>query len=185
MPRESSTKRRSVLSRISAHRACQSRSSCIRCSSSISRMSHASSREGSAKPASAAFSRRTSRPSNSVSASAVFPKPHGALKKSTLPRLRKVSNACVTEDLTIMALLSVTGFPPCGRDGIVPRGTPWDSEGTLAVINLCPIDFFFYCTKVIEKSKSVQSRRRFSAQVARLYRIVSVLEESTPVLALP
>ena len=53
------------------------------------------------------------------------------------------------------------GLPPLRQRGIVPRGTPWDSEGTLAVINLCPINFFsFYCSKVLEKCKSVQSMRR-------------------------
>ena len=51
--------------------------------------------------------------------------------------------------------------PPLRQRGIVPRGSPWDSEGTLAVINLCPINFFsFYCSKVLEKCKSIQSMRR-------------------------
>ena len=53
------------------------------------------------------------------------------------------------------------GLPSLRQRGIVPRGTPWDSEGTLAVINLCPINFFsFYYSKVLEKCKSVQSMRR-------------------------
>ena len=41
------------------------------------------------------------------------------------------------------------GLPSLRQRGIVPRGSPWDSEGTLAVINLCPINFFRF---IIPKS---------------------------------
>ena len=76
---------------------------------------------------------------------------------------QRVSNACVADGLTIMVFWSVMDFPPCGRDGVVPRGT-------LAVISLCPINYFLlYCSKALEKCKSSQSMRRFSTQVAHLY----------------
>ena len=90
-PRDSSTKRRSAPVRISSHRVCRSRSSCRSCRSSISRISQSSAAEGIAKSAAPAFRRRMrylsielpGMLSSSASASAVLPKPHGALKKST------------------------------------------------------------------------------------------------------
>ena len=115
---ESSTKRRSDPERISSHRAFQSCSSCISCKSSSSKICQSASAEGSLKPALSADRRNTSRPESSASATAVFPKPQGALKKSTRPCRKKRSNCFSTDGFTMM--LSCKRVPPLHQSGIVP-----------------------------------------------------------------
>ena len=100
---ESSTKRRSAPERISSHRAFQSFSSCIFCRSSSSRTRHLPSTGGSAKPSSPADRRKTSCPRSRASASAVLPKPQGALKKRTRPPAMKCSKRSAMADLMVIS----------------------------------------------------------------------------------
>ena len=108
-PLERSTKRFCGSMRISSHRGSQSSSSCISCKSSISRTSQSAVRlcvdsldwfsvqffwEKSGSPA---FRRDiffpSGTPANSASATTVFPKPQGALKKRTRPCRINSSNS--------------------------------------------------------------------------------------------
>ena len=70
------------------------------------------------KPAPSADRRNPSRLDSSASATAVFPKPQGALKKSTRPCRRKRSNCFSTDGFTMM--LSCKRVPPLHQSGIVP-----------------------------------------------------------------
>ena len=70
------------------------------------------------KSALSADRRSTSRPESSASATAVFPKPQGALKKSARPCRRKRSTCFSTDGFTM--IFSCKRFPPLHQSGIVP-----------------------------------------------------------------
>jgi hypothetical protein len=66
--------------------------------------------------------RSTLRPSSSASASVLFPKPQGALTKSTLPRWMKLSNRCWTAGFMIM--LPAIVVPPSFETALSRRLIP-------------------------------------------------------------
>ena len=96
-PRERNTNRRAGLARISSQSVCAVSCSCKSWKSSIKRTSQFFGSVRSVKSGASAHSRSVRCPRSSALASAVLPKPQGALKKRMRPLCITLSNFCCTD----------------------------------------------------------------------------------------